>query len=66
MMAGPEDTTTMISPTFSLGSKRRPILLMTMFWEYKPGAILMIPPGSAALMASYMVLNGPDSLSTMY
>ena len=31
--------------------------------EYSPGAIFIILPGSATLIASWIVLNGPDSLS---
>lgn len=63
IMAGPYATTIIISPTFSLGSNLRPFLLMIRFWEYNPGAIFIIPPGSDASIASYIVLYGPDSLS---
>jgi hypothetical protein len=36
---------------------------MIILVEYKPGAIFMILPGSAAFIASCIVLKGPDSLS---
>jgi hypothetical protein len=42
----------MISPTFSLGSKRNPGLLITIFDEYNPGAILITVFGSALSIAS--------------
>jgi len=49
-------TTIMISPSFSLGSSLRFGLLMTKLSEYKPGAIFITPPGSAASIASWIVL----------
>jgi hypothetical protein len=52
VIVGCDDTTMMISPTLSLGSNLSPFLLITMFYEYNPGAILMIDSGSAALIAS--------------
>ena len=64
IIAGPYATTIIISPTFSLGSNLRPFLLIIRFYEYNPGAIFIIPPGSEASIASYIVLYGPDSLST--
>ena len=66
VIAGLELTTKMISPNFSLGSIDKPGLLMTILSEYSPGAIIMILLGSAALMASYIDLYGPLSLSIIH
>lgn len=41
-----------MSPTFSFGSNFKLGLLMTIFEEYNPGAILMIEFGSALSIAS--------------
>lgn len=73
VMAGFEPTTRMISPNLSLGSNLRFGLLnnfkllrigiysITSPLLYKPGDILITFPGSAASMASCIVLYGPFS-----